>query len=60
MREYQKRADARVDDRNPDELVERIRKLRWLGMEEEAQVIVAELSMLNTRVTVVPSRLDTD
>ena len=60
MGEYQKRTDARLDDRDPDKLVERIRKLRWLGMEEEAQVIVAELSMLKTHATVVPSRLDTD
>ena len=60
MGEYQKRTDASLDDRDPDKLVERIRKLRWLGMEEEAQVIVAELSMLKTHATVVPSRLDTD
>ena len=60
MNEYQKTVNARADDRDPDELVARIRKLRWLGIEDEAQAIVAVLSTLKTQATVVPRRLDTD
>jgi hypothetical protein len=42
--EERKRYDTVEDDTGANDLVKRIRKLRWMGMEEEAERLQAELT----------------
>jgi|HubBroStandDraft_6_1064221.scaffolds.fasta_scaffold560841_2 hypothetical protein len=39
-------ADVSVDQRTSSELVKLIRKLRWIGMEPEAEGVEAQLALL--------------
>jgi hypothetical protein len=42
--EERKRYDTVEDEAGANDLVKRIRKLRWMGMEEEAERLQAELT----------------
>jgi len=42
--EERKRYDTVKDEAGANDLVKRIRKLRWMGMEEEAERLQAELT----------------
>lgn len=54
--------DCSAEQRTSNELVKRIRKLRWMGMEEEAKRAQDELSARPVAVadSVVSSPRDTD
>jgi len=43
--EQHKPPDSLVEQRASNELVKRIRKLRWMGMEEEAERVEDELTL---------------
>jgi len=50
---------AAVEQRTPNELVRLLRKLRWLGMETEADALAQELERRcdgDTASVIVPSR----
>ncbi len=42
--EQRRQRDAAEGDSNANDLVKRIRKLRWMGMEEEAERLQQELT----------------
>lgn len=46
-REQQKPCDGSAEQRTSNELVKLIRKLRWLGMEEEAKKVENQLTLCN-------------
>jgi len=54
--------DPSADQRTSNELVRLIRKLRWIGMDEEAQPLVEELVRRGTAsaVTVITPSRETD
>jgi len=45
--EPQKPSDGLVEQRTSNELVKQIRKLRWMGMEEEAKKVENQLTLSN-------------
>ena len=45
----QKASDISADQRTSNELVKLIRKLRWMGMEEEADRVQTELAQCGVR-----------
>lgn len=45
--ERQRPSDGVVEQRTSNELVKLIRKLRWMGMEEEAKIVENELTLCN-------------
>jgi hypothetical protein len=49
-----------VEQRTATELAKRIRKLRWMGMEEEARRLQAELSRIENSDSVLAAPHDTD
>ena len=51
-----------ADLKSSNELVKRIRKLRWIGMEKEAEQLQASLSRLSpsNRDSVLTTPIDTD
>jgi hypothetical protein len=54
-------ADGLAEQRTSNELVKLIRKLRWMGMEEEAERAQDELTVRRTAAdSVVASPRDTD
>jgi hypothetical protein len=38
-------ADVSSQHQTPDELIHLIRKLRWMGMEDEAKIVEAQLAV---------------
>lgn len=52
--------DVGVDERRREELVKRIRKLRWLGLEQEASELQAEVSCAWRLETVITAPQETD
>ena len=58
----QKASDISADQRTSNELVKLIRKLRWMGMEEEAQRVQTELAQCAGRPadSVLVAPRDTD
>jgi hypothetical protein len=60
LRMKDERVDVSLDQRAVTDLVKRIRKLRWMGMEEEArQILTASLQLLS-RNSVLYEPPDTD
>jgi hypothetical protein len=53
---------AHPEQQTTDELVTRIRKLRWLGMEREAEIMAEELARRRARdsATVIAQSRETD
>jgi ABC-type hemin transport system substrate-binding protein len=53
---------AHPEQQTTDELVKRIRKLRWLGMEREAETLAEELARRRARetATVIAQFRETD
>jgi hypothetical protein len=49
--EQQKPSDHSAEQRTSNELVKLIRKLRWMGMEEEAERLETELAHCDVRRT---------
>jgi len=45
--EPQKPSDGLAEQRTSNELVKQIRKLRWMGMEEEAKKVENQLTLFN-------------
>jgi hypothetical protein len=60
MRERQERPDVSPEQRAAAELVKRIRKLRWIGMEEEAEQLQITLSRTGFTNCVFAEPQDTD
>jgi len=60
MHNQQKPRDSLVEQQISDELVKVIRKLRWMGMEQEAEGKENELAVRRTADSVVASPRDTD
>ena len=57
----QNAAEAAGTQRGPDELVRLIRKLRWIGMEDEAERLQSELMEQHTAAdSVVATPRETD
>ena len=57
----QKRPDVLEERRTSNELVEQIRKLRWMGLEEEAMMVQDKLNLRPVRAdSVVSASHDTD
>jgi hypothetical protein len=57
----QKRPDVLAERRTSNELVEQIRKLRWMGLEEEAMMVQDKLNLRPVRAdSVVAAAHDTD
>lgn len=54
--------DVGVEQRTPNELIHLIRKLRWVGMEDEAKVMEAQLAACRDRPgdNVISGPRDTD
>jgi hypothetical protein len=48
-RKQQKPSDVSAEQRTSNELVKLIRKLRWMGMEEEAERVETELAQCDVR-----------
>jgi hypothetical protein len=53
-------SDARLRDRTPAEIMHLIRKLRWMGLDEEAARMEALLAELPHAETVLGGPIDTD
>jgi hypothetical protein len=53
-------ADSSGEQRSASELVERIRKLRWMGMEDEAQRLQIALRRIKHTDCVLAAPRDTD
>ncbi|MGO9446971.1 MAG: hypothetical protein ACLPXB_19660 [Thiobacillaceae bacterium] len=59
--DQQKPPDVLQERRTSNELVEQIRKLRWMGLEEEAVIVQNELNLRReTADSVVAASHDTD
>ena len=59
--DQQKPPDVLQERRTSNELVEQIRKLRWMGLEEEAVIVQDELNLRRTTAdSVVAASHDTD
>jgi hypothetical protein len=57
----QKPPDVLQERRTSNELVEQIRKLRWMGLEEEAMIVQDELNLRRaTADSVIAASHDTD
>ena len=52
--------DAALADRSPSELVKLIKKLRWIGMEEEAARVQILLARADAGATLLSGPWDTD
>ena len=61
-REQQNPPDSLVEQRGSNQLVQLIRKLRWMGMEEEAEKVEDELTQRNVPAadSVVAASRETD
>ena len=61
-RKQQKPSDVSAEQRTSNELVKLIRKLRWMGMEEEAERVHAELAQCGAQPadSVVAASHETD
>lgn len=60
--EHQKLADSLAEQRASNDLVKLVRKLRWMGMEEEAKKVASQLTQCNVPVadSVVARSRETD
>ncbi|HSY98408.1 MAG TPA: hypothetical protein VK788_02850 [Terriglobales bacterium] len=59
--DQQKPPDVLQERRTSNELVEQIRKLRWMGLEEEAMIVQDELNLRRaTADSVIAASHDTD
>lgn len=58
--ELQERPDVLATQRGSNELVKRIRKLRWIGMDEEARALQDAVSRLPPANPVLGAAPDTD
>jgi hypothetical protein len=56
----QERPDVSIEQRRSSELVKRIRKLRWMGMEEEAERVETALSGISPSDSVLAAPHETD
>jgi hypothetical protein len=56
----EQRPDVAGEQRAACDLVKRIRKLRWMGMEEEAERLQVELRRIRQTDSVLAAPLDTD
>ena len=54
------RSQVPLAERTPDELVNLIKKLRWIGLEEEAARIQTLLRRANAAATLLAGPYDTD
>ena len=54
------RPEVALAERTPSELVNLIKKLRWIGMEEEALRVQGLLSRTDAAVTLLSGPWDTD
>ena len=54
------RADVPVGERTSTELVRLVKKLRWIGMEEEAERIQIVLRRIDSTATLLAGPWDTD
>ena len=54
--------DVSAEQRTPNELIHLIRKLRWIGMEDEAKIVEAQLATCGDRSggNVISGPRDTD
>jgi len=52
--------DAPLGDRTPSELVELVKKLRWIGMEDEAERVQIMLRRMDSTATLLAGPWDTD
>jgi len=62
--EQQKSLNVEATSRTSEEIVTRVRKLRWAGMDEEAERLLQDLERQPARrvitESVLPTRLETD
>lgn len=56
----QNHPDVSVEERTSKELVKRIRKLRWIGMEEDAKRMESMLRQMEPRDALLAVPRDTD
>ena len=61
-RERQKPSDGSAEQRETNELVKLIRKLRWIGLEEEAERVENQLTLCKSKAgdSVVAGPRETD
>jgi hypothetical protein len=52
--------DVSLESRASDEIVKRIRKLRWMGLEDETARLTQLLAQMPHSLTVLGTPLDTD
>ena len=57
---FNERPDVSAQGRAANELVKRIRKLRWIGMEEEARALQRQASFISSSTPVLAEPADTD
>jgi hypothetical protein len=55
-----KQLDAATNRSSSSELIKRVRKLRWIGLEDEAQRLATDLPRLGTGDSVLATPRDTD
>jgi hypothetical protein len=60
--DQQNAPDVPAEQRESNELIKRIRKLRWMGMREEAETVQMQLALRHTRPgdSVLATPPDTD
>jgi hypothetical protein len=58
--DIQQQSDASATERESHKLVNRILKLRWLGMEDEAERMQLALRTMETNDTLLAGPYDTD
>lgn len=54
------RADVPLEERSSSELVKLVKKLRWMGLEDEAARVQLVLSEVDCRATLLDGPCDTD
>ena len=54
------RPDVSVEERTSSELVKLVKKLRWIGMEEEAEQVQVVLRAVDPAATLLAGPWDTD
>jgi len=62
--QQQKLTNSRPKQKTPKEIIARVRKLRWAGMDDEAERLLKELEPQSagevTAESVLPTRVETD
>lgn len=58
--DIQERPDVSVVEHTSSELAKMVRKLRWIGMEEEARQMQVMLRRINSAATLLAGPHDTD